>query len=180
MLVPLVLIFVVGYLVMSFIYRLPDLSNRAPSYMIDDGEATALGRQYGPKVAGNPGKSGVFLLPRGRDAFAGRTYPTRVLWGDQNLHTAISVDAGTMCRLGQEDAYRFARGEEITSTTGVRARLSRSLDWLVIADHAEIVRPDTVTTLRRSKCSRSQRRHPLIRCFENADNSISENNEEIE
>ena len=32
--------------------------------------------------------------------------------GDTHLHTAVSVDAGTMCRLGQEDAYRFARGEE--------------------------------------------------------------------
>ena len=70
--------------------------------------------------------------------YAGRTYPTRVLWGDQHLHTAVSVDAGTLCRLGQEDAYRFARGEEVTSTTGVRARLSRPLDWLVIADHAEM------------------------------------------
>jgi hypothetical protein len=70
--------------------------------------------------------------------YAGRAYPTRVLWGDQHLHTEISVDAGTMCRLGQEDAYRFARGEEITSTTGVRAKLSRPLDWLVIADHAEM------------------------------------------
>jgi len=70
--------------------------------------------------------------------YAGRTYPTRVLWGDQHLHTEISVDTGTMCRLGQEDAYRFARGEEVTSTTGVRAKLSRPLDWLVIADHAEI------------------------------------------
>jgi hypothetical protein len=70
--------------------------------------------------------------------YAGRSYPTQVLWGDQHLHTEISVDAGTMCRLGQEDAYRFARGEEVTSTTGVRAKLSRPLDWLVISDHAEM------------------------------------------
>ena len=42
-----------------------------------------------------------------------------------------------MCRLGQEDAYRFARGEEITSTTGVRAKLSRPLDWLVVSDHSD-------------------------------------------
>ena len=63
--------------------------------------------------------------------YAGRSYPTRPLWGDQHLHTEISVDAGTMVRLGQEDAYRFARGGELTSTTGVRAKLSRPLDWLV-------------------------------------------------
>jgi len=68
----------------------------------------------------------------------GRNYPTRVLFGDQHLHTMVSVDAGTLNRLGQEDAYRFARGEEVTSTTGVRAKLLRPLDWLVIADHAEM------------------------------------------
>jgi len=44
----------------------------------------------------------------------------------------------TSTRLSQEDAYRFARGEEVTSTTGVRAKLSRPLDWLVISDHAEM------------------------------------------
>ncbi|MEQ1892259.1 MAG: DUF3604 domain-containing protein [Planctomycetota bacterium] len=70
--------------------------------------------------------------------YAGRLYPTRVLFGDTHLHTAISVDAGTMCRVGQEDAYRFARGEEISTTHGLRARLSRPLDFLVIADHAEM------------------------------------------
>ncbi|MEN8690257.1 MAG: DUF3604 domain-containing protein [Desulfuromonadales bacterium] len=70
--------------------------------------------------------------------YVGRSYPTQVYWGDQHLHTEISVDAGTMCRLSQEDAYRFARGEEVTSTTGVNARLSRPLDWLVISDHAEM------------------------------------------
>ena len=70
--------------------------------------------------------------------YAGRNYPSRPLWGDQHLHTEISVDAGTMNRLGQEDAYRFARGEEVTSTTGIRAKLSRPLDWLVISDHAEM------------------------------------------
>jgi hypothetical protein len=70
--------------------------------------------------------------------YAGRNYPTRVLWGDTHLHTAVSVDAGTMCRVGQEDAYRFARGEEIATTYGLRAKLSRPLDFLVISDHAEM------------------------------------------
>jgi len=70
--------------------------------------------------------------------YAGRSFPTKVLFGDSHLHTAVSVDAGTMNRLGQEDAYRFARGEEVTSTGGLRAKLSRPLDWLVITDHAEM------------------------------------------
>lgn len=88
----------------------------------------------------SPSKDGV-INAYGTNEFSpyvGRNFPTRVYWGDQHLHTAISVDAGTMCRLGQEDAYRFARGEEVVSTTGVRARLSRPHDWLVISDHAEM------------------------------------------
>ncbi|MEX1347897.1 MAG: DUF3604 domain-containing protein, partial [Desulfobacterales bacterium] len=48
--------------------------------------------------------------------YAGREFPTAVFWGDTHLHTEVSVDAGTMCRLGQEDAFRFARGEELTTT----------------------------------------------------------------
>ena len=70
--------------------------------------------------------------------YAGRNFPTRPLWGDTHLHTAISVDAGTMNRVGQEDALRFARGEEITTTHGLRAKLSRPLDFLVVSDHAEM------------------------------------------
>jgi Protein of unknown function (DUF3604) len=70
--------------------------------------------------------------------YAGRNFPTRVFWGDTHLHTAVSVDAGTMNRIGQEDAYRFARGEEIATTHGLRAKLARPLDFLVISDHAEM------------------------------------------
>lgn len=70
--------------------------------------------------------------------YAGLDYPSNVYWGDTHLHTAISVDAGTMCRVGQEDAYRFARGEEVSTTHGLRTKLSRPLDFLVISDHAEM------------------------------------------
>jgi hypothetical protein len=40
-------------------------------------------------------------------------------------------------RLTPTEAYRFARGEEVTSSSGVRVRLSRPMDFLVISDHAE-------------------------------------------
>ena len=70
--------------------------------------------------------------------YAGRDFPTRVLFGDTHLHTSVSVDAGTMNTLGQEEAFRFARGEEVTTTHGLRARLSRPLDFLVVSDHAEM------------------------------------------
>lgn len=65
-------------------------------------------------------------------------FPQTVLWGDTHLHTQNSVDAfGFGVRLGPEDALRFARGEEVTATTGMKARLSRPLDFLVVTDHAE-------------------------------------------
>ena len=70
--------------------------------------------------------------------YVGRDYPTQVFFGDQHLHTAVSVDAGTMCRLGQEEAFRFARGEEVTSTHGLRVKLSRPLDWIAVTDHSEM------------------------------------------
>ncbi|KPK51999.1 MAG: hypothetical protein AMS22_09970 [Thiotrichales bacterium SG8_50] len=65
-------------------------------------------------------------------------YPQRVFWGDTHLHTSYSTDAGMVGnRLGPEEAYRFARGETVVASTGVRARLQRPLDFLVVADHAE-------------------------------------------
>jgi len=70
--------------------------------------------------------------------YAGREFPTQVFWGETHLHTMVSVDAGTMCRLGQEEAFRFARGEEVVTTHGLRAKLSRPLDFLVVSDHAEM------------------------------------------
>jgi hypothetical protein len=65
-------------------------------------------------------------------------YPDRVFFGDTHNHTSYSTDAGMLGnRLGPEEAYRFALGEEVTSSTGVRARLQRPLDFLVVADHSE-------------------------------------------
>src|SRR5213080_1640762 len=65
-------------------------------------------------------------------------YPTRPYFGDTHLHTALSLDARAFGNtLGPEEAYRFARGEEVVSATGQPAKLSRPLDFLVVADHAE-------------------------------------------
>jgi len=71
-------------------------------------------------------------------AYTGRKFPTRVLFGDTHNHTANSGDAFMAgARLTPEQAYRFARGEEVVSSTGVPAKLSRPLDFLVVTDHAE-------------------------------------------
>jgi Protein of unknown function (DUF3604) len=65
-------------------------------------------------------------------------YPLQVYWGDTHLHTSNSIDAfGFGVRLGPEEALRFARGEEVTSTGGLKAKLDRPLDFLVIADHSD-------------------------------------------
>jgi hypothetical protein len=70
--------------------------------------------------------------------YVGRTFPTRPLFGDTHLHTSFSMDAGAFgCRLTPRDAYRFARGEEITASSGQPTRLSRPLDFLVVADHSD-------------------------------------------
>ena len=61
-----------------------------------------------------------------------------VFWGDTHLHTSLSTDAGMIGNtLGPEEAYRFALGEVIVTSSGQRARLIHPLDFLVISDHAE-------------------------------------------
>jgi hypothetical protein len=76
--------------------------------------------------------------PPGYSPYAGRNFPSRVFWGDTHLHTSASLDAGAFgTRLGFEDAYRFARGEELTASGGERVKLSRPLDFLVISDHSD-------------------------------------------
>jgi hypothetical protein len=68
--------------------------------------------------------------------YAARDFPNELLWGDSHLHTGLSFDAGTAgCILTPEDAYRFARGEEVVSSFGIPVKLSRPLDWLAVTDH---------------------------------------------
>jgi hypothetical protein len=70
--------------------------------------------------------------------YARRTFPERPLWGDTHLHTSLSMDARAFGNwLGPRAAYRIARGDEVVSSSGQPVRLSRPLDWLVIADHTD-------------------------------------------
>ena len=78
------------------------------------------------------------LKATGYSPYAGKNFPTRVLWGDTHLHTKLSLDARAFgATLGPEEAYRFARGDEVTSSHGEQIKLSRPLDWLVVADHSD-------------------------------------------
>ncbi len=70
--------------------------------------------------------------------YAKRTFPERPLWGDNHLHTSLSMDAGGFGnRLSPREAYRFARGEEVVASSGQPVRLARPLDWLAITDHSD-------------------------------------------
>jgi hypothetical protein len=72
--------------------------------------------------------------------YAQRSFPSRIYWGETHVHTGLSLDAGLFGNtLGPEDAYRFARGEEVKSSTGQRVKLSRPLDWLVVTDHSDMM-----------------------------------------
>lgn len=90
---------------------------------------TALAQQCCPAPTGVE----VEYLP-----FPQQNYPNNVFFGDTHLHTSWSTDAGMVGNIrGPEDAYRLARGGVITSSGGLRVKLSRPLDFLVISDHAE-------------------------------------------
>ena len=84
------------------------------------------------------GSQGHFEKQDHYSPYAGRNFPTEVFWGDTHLHTGMSMDAGAFgARLSPEDAYRFARGAEVTSSTGQQVKLARPLDFLVVADHSD-------------------------------------------
>jgi hypothetical protein len=81
-----------------------------------------------------------FAVPAsgGYSPYTEESFPNSVLFGDTHLHTAYSADAGLIGNtLGPDEAYRFAKGESVRSSTGVAARLQRPLDFLVVSDHAE-------------------------------------------
>ena len=75
---------------------------------------------------------------------AGTTVPLNpereLYFGDLHIHTMLSFDSyylfGT--RLSPEDAYRFARGEEITYM-GEPIRRRQPLDFMAVTDHARMM-----------------------------------------
>ena len=74
----------------------------------------------------------------GYSPYANRDFPTDVYFGDVHVHTALSADAGGGGnRLMPREAYRFARGEQVTSSTGQPAKLGTPYDFLAVADHTD-------------------------------------------
>ena len=88
-----------------------------------------------------------FYKEPGYSPYAGKHYPERPLFGDEHVHTGWSVDAGLGgATLTPEDAVRFARGEQVTASSGQPVRLSRPLDWVAVTDHSDAM--GTVAAIR--------------------------------
>jgi len=101
----------------------------------------ASGQQASPPPAGSAEKAAAeraFPVKPRYSPYAGRNYPTQPYFGDTHLHTSFSMDAGAFgARIDPRGAYRLARGEEITASSGQPVKLSRPLDWLVVTDHSD-------------------------------------------
>jgi hypothetical protein len=71
--------------------------------------------------------------------YVGRDFPTNVYFGDTHLHTRLSLDGygDGNTKNGPSEAYRWAKGETLAGDDGVPTRISKPLDFLMIADHAE-------------------------------------------
>lgn len=70
--------------------------------------------------------------------YAGEDFPTNVYFGDTHHHAANSGDAfmgGD--RLSPEKSYKFAKGEEVISSSGQPVKLSRPIEFLVVFNHVE-------------------------------------------
>ncbi len=94
--------------------------------------STAVGQEWHPKKEDIPAKKPEY------SPYVEQHFPQRVFWGDTHHHSSFSVDGGLIgTKLGPEESFRFARGEEMVSNTGQRVKLIRPLDFLVVSDHAE-------------------------------------------
>jgi hypothetical protein len=116
----------------------------ARKYIVIIAELALAAGMSAPAIALNTGQPSPEALAReanqklGYSPYAGRDFPTHPYFGDTHVHTATSFDAGAFgTTLGPGDAYRLARGDEVTSNSGQRVKLSRPLDFLVVTDHSD-------------------------------------------
>jgi Protein of unknown function (DUF3604) len=104
----------------------------------DGGDASEPGCDAGPAA-----DAGLVRYTEEREACADRNPERNLYFGDLHVHTRLSFDAyGIGTRAGPEEAYRFARGEEIEIGDGTvpnRVRLGRPLDFAAVTDHAELL-----------------------------------------
>ena len=96
--------------------------------------STALGSEWYTA----PEKDKLVEEPKPYSPYVDQHFPQQVFFGDTHHHSSYSVDSGMIGnKLGPEVSFRFARGEEIRTSSGQRVQLNRPLDFLVVSDHAE-------------------------------------------
>jgi len=66
---------------------------------------------------------------------------TNVYWGDLHVHSNYSPDSFAFgnARLSPENSLKFAQGIKVTANNGMDVQLTRPLDFLLVADHAEFI-----------------------------------------
>ncbi|SFV54306.1 hypothetical protein MNB_SM-4-343 [hydrothermal vent metagenome] len=65
-------------------------------------------------------------------------YPTKLLFGEQHIHSALSADAGGGgTKLLPRDLYRFAKGGQVMSNTNQPVKRDRPLDFMCITEHTD-------------------------------------------
>ncbi len=71
--------------------------------------------------------------------YAEDNFPKNVYFGDTHLHTSYSPDAGLLGnrKIDPTEAFRFASGKVVEAHNGMKVKLNRPLDFLVVTDHAE-------------------------------------------
>lgn len=100
--------------------------------------AASAGKRTEPSVSIPDGTASDKSHPDRSKSEKSDQHATQVFFGDTHHHTANSGDAFLHGdRLGPEEAYQFALGKEISSSSGVKMKLVTPLDFLVISDHAE-------------------------------------------
>ncbi len=57
--------------------------------------------------------------PKSYSPYVDQHYPQRVFFGDTHFHSSLSVDSGLIGnRVDLDGAFRFARGEEVVTSSG--------------------------------------------------------------
>ena len=86
---------------------------------------------------------------------------------DTHLHTTLSFDAGAAggSELEPKEAYRFAKGEEVATSSNQAAKLSRPLDFLVVADHSDNMGMRPRPPRGKTEHPRKPDRTPLVRIW---------------
>ena len=101
--------------------------------------SSILGLSVSTAIASSEGK-GPSEAAKKYSPYANSDMPMNVYWGDSHVHTGLSLDAGLFGNvLVPDDAYRLAKGEQLTASSGVPIQLSRPLDWLVVTDHTDLM-----------------------------------------